>query len=88
MSLGITIKTNKAVGLCFELLPRLSYYIHLLYGKKFLSHMGSNLGLSDWEPFTLHLDQSANSVHPMLPSSYDAPSFLIFGVTKNSSDSF
>ena len=41
---------------------RLSYYIHLGYGKKLTSHMGSNHGHSVCEPSILPLDQSANII--------------------------
>ena len=53
------INHDIVIGLCAELFMRLSHYIYLGYDKKLSSHMGSNRGLSDCEPSTLPLDQSA-----------------------------
>ena len=55
------------VGLWYEILLRLSYYIHLGYSKKLSTHLGkwgSNRGPSDCEPFTLYpLDGKMDKIH-------------------------
>ena len=48
------------VGLWFELLMRLSYYIHLWFGKKLSSYVGIEPGPNERESSTLPLDLSGN----------------------------
>ena len=52
------INHDIVIGLCSELLMRLSYYNHPGYGKKIGLTWGSNRGPSDCEPSTIPLDQS------------------------------
>ena len=52
------INHDIVVGLCSELLMRLSYYINLGYGKKFISYVG--IEPTQREPSTLPIDQRAN----------------------------
>ena len=49
------------LGICSELLMRLSSYIHLGYGKSFRLTWESNPGPSEIEASALPIDPSANS---------------------------
>ena len=53
---------HQSCHLCYELFMRLSYYVHLRYGKMLTFTWGSNSGPSNFETSTLPLDQSAYTV--------------------------